>query len=306
MFLGHLVRRGRVVILDADDPSGYGYQLWLNRFLAAHHDTNRSLIDLRNITGGLTPEDLQALSTELSSSPPSLVVVDTFASAFLGLDTIKGHLVQNALTHLTKLAKDLHCTVITLDHVGKLRPGETVASRGPYGSAKTFSPRAVFALSRVPPKEVEGRDVIRLDCTKMSYAIEPPPKGIEIILEQDDSIARVKRAELPHETQLDAAIAAMRETLKSTNGEPLPRQALLREAVMRADITERYAETALKKLLKLEAENIEIVELPGRGQPKGYIWVGEVLGKSEKDDGEGDAFTEHPNSASAEDDVVTI
>lgn len=273
VFLGNEVHGGRVVILDADDPTGYGYALWLNRFLAAHHDTRRELIDLRSIVGGLTPEDVEALKAELKDDPPRLIVVDTFASAFVGLDILRAHHVQLALTGLAGMAKELDCAVLILDHVGKLQPGQTVASKGPYGAAKTFSPRAVFALSRVPPKECEGRDLLKLECTKMSYAPEPPPKGVEITLEQNDAAAYMKLADLPGKTLLEDAVGALKQALTAAEGEPVPRKLLLKAAVEEANCTERYAEKALDKLAAELGDRLEVLVLPGRGTPKAYRYV---------------------------------
>lgn len=271
LFLGHEVHGGRVVILDADDPTGYGYAVWLNRFLAAHTDTRRELIDLRSITGGLTPEDVTKLQDELKEKPPRLIVIDTFASAFVGLDILRAHHVQLALVGLAQLAKDLSCAVLILDHVGKLQPGQTVASKGPYGAAKTFSPRAVFALSRVPPKEVEGRDVLKLECTKMSYAAEPYPKGVEITLEQNDTVARAVLADLPGKNMLEAAMAVIEEALKAAEG-LIPRKLLLAGTVEKANITERYAEKALDEVLKKLGDKVTVTNLKGRGSPKAYTY----------------------------------
>lgn len=269
LFLGHIVKHGKVLILDADDPTGFGYQTWLNRFLGWRYDAKRELIELRAITGGLTPNDVQALHDELLIEPRDVVIIDTFASAFIGLDVLKGHHVQQVLTELADLAKTLNCAVVMLDHVGKLQPGQTVVSKGPYGAAKTFSPRAIFALSRVPPKEMEGRDVLRLDCTKMSYAAEPAPIGLEIILEQNDTVARVKLADLPHAGLSEKAREAIIKALESAKGEAMPRQALLSAAVNAANITQRYAEKVLKELLESHPD-IEELTLPGRGNPKAY------------------------------------
>ena len=297
LFLGHWVKQSKVLILDADDPSGFGYQTWLNRFLGAHYDTDRERIELRAITGGFTPDDVASLKTELKDDPPRLIVVDTFMSAFVGLDTLKGHNVQVALTGLTLLAKELHACVVCLDHVGKLRPGETVASRGPYGAAKTFSPRAVFALSRVPPKEVEGRDVLRFDCTKMSYAAEPPPYGVEITLENDDTLARVRRVDLPQaDTLLEKAKGAIFDALKSAQGEPMPRQALLSAAVSSANVTKRYAEKALKDLTQELGSRLEVINLGGQGNPKGYLWKGEHSVNEESSVQDEELFAEQPSS----------
>jgi hypothetical protein len=331
LFLGHWVRQSRVLILDADDPGGFGYQLWLNRFLASHYDTDRTLIDLRNkhlhksfcevlsakshnlprargaaltisfawvlITGGLTPEDIETLKADLKDDPPRLIVLDTFASAFIGLDIIRAHHVQAALTGLTTLAKDLHCCVLCLDHVGKLRPGETVVSKGPYGAAKTFSPRAVYALSRVPPKEVEGRDVLRMDCTKLSYAPELPPIGFEITLEQNDDIARTRLVDLPHETLLDDAKAAILTALKTAQGEPMPRKALLSAAVSAVNVTERYAAKALKELERDLGKQLRDIDLGGRGNPKGYVLGDMSSSNSEIADEDSELFDEQPSSS---------
>jgi hypothetical protein len=302
LFLGHWVKQGRVLILDADDPSGFGYQLWLNRFLASHYDTDRSLIDLRSITAGLTPDDIETLKADIKDDPPRLIVIDTFASAFVGLDIIRAHHVQAALTGLAGLAKDLHTCVLVLDHVGKLKPGETVVSKGPYGAAKTFSPRAVYALSRVPPKEVDGRDVLRMDCTKLSYAAELPPVGFEITLEQNDAVARAKLVDLPHDTLLGDAKGAILTVLKTAQGEPMPRKALLSAAVSAVNVTERYAAKALKELERDLGSQLHSVDLGGRGNPRAYIWVGNRSSNNQKADTYGPAFDEQPSSSNQDED----
>lgn len=305
-FLGYQVRHGKVLILDADDPTTHGYQLWLNRFFATYADANRSLIDLRAVEGGLTPDDVQRLKSDLAKAPPSLIVIDTFASAFMGMDILKAHHVQVALVGLAELAKTLNCAVLVLDHVGKLQPGQTVASKGPYGAGKTFSPRAIFALSRVPPKEVEGRDVFRLDCTKMSYAAEPAPLGFEVELSPDEKQARVKIVDLPNQSSLkDKAKTVMLEELKAAKGESVARQILLNAVVQKTNVTERYAVDALKELLE-EKPNIVVTELPGKGKPKGYSIIdnssnGYVNSSSnaENADRASDLFDEQPSSLNA-------
>ncbi|MGL4609252.1 MAG: AAA family ATPase [Trueperaceae bacterium] len=269
-FLGYQVRHGKVLILDADDPTTHGYQLWLNRFFAAYPDADRSLIDLRAIEGGLTPRDVEAIKDELKRNPPTFIIIDTFASAFLGMDTLKGHLVQLALVGLADLAKALNACVVVLDHTGKLQKGQTVAEKGAYGSGKSFSPRAMFALSRVNPKDVEGRDVFRLDCTKMSYAKEPSPLGFEVLLEERDMRARVKVVSLPNQySQKDKAKTVILEQLEAAKGEPVARQVILNAVVQKVNVIERYAVDVLKELLEQRHE-IETHELGGKGKPKAY------------------------------------
>src|SRR5690625_1828258 len=144
-FLGEAVTPGRVVIIDADDQTGYGYQAWLNRFAAGVPDADLSRVDVKGLHKSLNPKTLDALETNLRADPPALMVVDTFASAFHDVDVLKGHRVQDQLLRLAAMANNLNCAVVTLDHVAKLQRGETVAGRGPYGAAKTFTPRAIFA-----------------------------------------------------------------------------------------------------------------------------------------------------------------
>jgi hypothetical protein len=306
-FLGYQVMRGRVLILDADDPTTHGYQLWLNRFFAAYPDADRSMIDLRAIEGGLTPKDVEELKNELKTQPPTYIIVDTFASAFLGMDTLKGHMVQLALVGLAELAKALNCAVIVLDHVGKLQKGQTVAEKGAYGAGKSFSPRAMFALSRVNPKDVEGRDVFRLDCTKMSYAAEPAPIGFEVELSSDERQAKVKVVDLPSQYSLkDKARGVMLEELKAAKGEAVARQLLLNAVVQKVDVTERYAADALKDLLE-QRQDIQTHELGGKGKPKAYSLpfddspcrLPSSSSNSENADRERVLFDEQPSSSNA-------
>lgn len=271
-FLGHAVVAGNTLILDADDPQSYGYQVWLNRFFAGYEDAHANRINIHAILGGLSPEDITSLRYELKNNPPKLIIIDTFASAFLGLDSIKGHYVQRALSELAQLASDLGSAIIVLDHVGKLKKGETVASRGPYGSAKTFAPRAIYALSRVDPRDVDGRDVLRMDCTKASYAPMLAPQGIEIVLSDDSKVARVQAIPLPEGSALDRAQQVMLETLMQNNNEAyITRKDLLAVAVQEVNITTRYAETALKLLV--EKHDLPAVNLEGRGSPIAYLYL---------------------------------
>jgi hypothetical protein len=107
----------------------------------------------------------------------------------------------------------------------------------------------VFALSRVPPKEVEGRDVLKLECTKMSYAPELPPKGVEITLEENDTVARARLTDPPGKTMLENAVSALKDELKRADGEPLTRKLLLQAAVEKVNITERWAAKAYRYVL---------------------------------------------------------
>ncbi|RTI00371.1 hypothetical protein CSW29_05995 [Thermus scotoductus] len=260
------VRRGRVLILDADDPGGLGYALWLHRFLRAYEDADTALLDLRAVEGGLTPDDVQALEAELHQDPPALIVLDAFSSAFLGVDVIKPQQVHAPIRALTSLAQATGAALLLVDHVGKLAPGQSVAEKGPLGStAKLFSPRAAFALDRLPPREVEGRDVVKLTCVKQSYAPLPPPIGLELVWLSDGEGAYFKPYPLPEAATLEErAEKVILELLAQAGEEGIPRKALLEEAVKRGNLSKRTAIRALSELRGL----VEEVELPGRGAPK--------------------------------------
>ncbi|RTH11680.1 hypothetical protein CSW46_03920 [Thermus scotoductus] len=262
------VKRGKVLILDADDPGGLGYALWLCRFLRAYEDADTALLDLRAVEGGLTPEDVRALEEELRQDPPALIVLDAFSSAFLGVDVIKPQQVHAPIRALTSLAQATGAALLLLDHVGKLAPGQTVAEKGPLGStAKLFSPRAAFALDRIPPKEVEGRDVVKLTCVKQSYAPLPPPIGLELVWLADGEGAYFRPYPLPEAVTLEErAEKAILELLAEAGEEGLSRKALLEEVVQRGNVSERTAKRALSGLR--ERGLVEEVALPGRGAPK--------------------------------------
>jgi hypothetical protein len=270
LFAKRRVAHGRVVILDADDPGGLGYSLWVNRFLRAYPDADRGLIDLRAVEGGLTPEDLAALEAELKEDSPAFVILDAFSSAFLGVDVIKPHQVHAPMRALTALAQALGTTLILLDHVGKLLPGQSVAQKGALGSVvKLASPRAAFALERVPPKEVEGRDVVKLTCVKQSYAPLPPPIGLELAWLEEEEGCYFKPFPLPEgETLEERAEAAILRLLGEAGEEGLPRKELLAGVVARANVSERTALAALGNLRR--RGTVEVVELGGRGSPKAY------------------------------------
>lgn len=261
-FLGRAVRRGRVVILDADDEGAFGYQMWLNRFLNGYPDADRNLIDLRAVTDGLTPEDVAGLALEFSSDPPACIILDSFLAAFVGLDNLQTHRVMEVYSALSGLAHQLGCAVIVVDHTGKLQKGQSVLEKGAFGSGKPFKPRAVLALSRVPPDEVDGRDVLKLECGKLSYGPEFEPIGFAIEVE-GDTRATVSLVDLPGKASLtDRAKGAIYRALAEAQGKPVPRKALIEAAVSAASVTERTAERALRALVLELGDGLSITRAP--------------------------------------------
>ncbi len=174
------VRHGRTLLLDAEDPKGLGYTLWINRFLDAHPDADRGLVDLRAVEGGLTPEDVAALEAELKGDSPAFLVLDGVSNALLGVDAGSPRRAAATLRALAALAQDLDLTLLLLEE--KDRPSSGAFSRGLLGAAlRAASPAALFSLERVPPREAEGREVMRLVALTQRYAPLPSPLGLELV-----------------------------------------------------------------------------------------------------------------------------
>lgn len=280
-FAGRMMRAGKVLILDGDDPKALGYGLWINRFLRGYPDANRNLIDLRGVEGGLTPDDLDRLRAELLlDEPPALIIVDAFASVFAGVDPMRPDAVMPPALALTELAATIQSAVVLIDHVGKVQPGQTVASKGALGSiGKQISPRAVLALERVPPKECGGEDVLKVTCTKESYAPEPPPFGLRLVWEGEDA-CKMEPYALPGSDSLeDRAKLALLAALKQAGEQGIKRADLLAHAVRQANVSTRTAERALADLIRQDPA-LEERTLPGRGAPRAFVYV-DLAGNSQ-------------------------
>lgn len=264
-FAGRPVTSGWVAILDADDPDSLGYKLWLARFLHAYPDACRDALFLYTVTGGLRREDLADLEKRWREDPPSLVILDAFSSAYMEVDILRSSEVHAQIRMLADFAKATGAAVLVIDHVGKLAPGQTVAEKGPLGtSAKMFAPRAVFALDRLPPGDCEGKTVHRLTCVKQSYALPPPPIGLELVFPTPDS-ADLRPFQLPNVVTLEAkAELAILDVLRNAPAGVM-RQDLLKRAAVLANVSTATARRALDGLLK--RQTVRATPTDGRGSP---------------------------------------
>lgn len=264
-FAGRPVVSGWVAILDADDPDSLGYKLWLNRFLNTYTDGCRDALQLYTVSGGLTAKDIEDLAKRWSEDPPTLVILDAFSSAFLNVDVLRSHEVHAQIRLLGELAKETRAAILINDHVGKLLPGQTVADKGPLGSsAKMFAPRAVFALDRLPPKDCDGKTVHRLTCVKQSYALPPPPVGLELVFPAPDA-ADLRLYELPDVVTLEGkAELAILDLLRGTPS-GLLRKELLERAAVTANVSTATARRALEGLLR--RNTVRATPTDGRGSP---------------------------------------
>ncbi|WP_093008422.1 AAA family ATPase [Thermus arciformis] len=265
------VRHGRTLLLDAEDPKGWGYILWVNRFLNAHPDADRGLVDLRAVERGLTPEDVAALEAELKGNPPAFLVLDGVSNALLGVDAGSPRRAAATLRAPAALAQDLDLTLLLLEE--KDRPSSGAFSRGLLGEAlRAASPAALFSLERVPPREAEGREVVRLVALTQRYAPLPSPLGLELVEGHGgEGWSLEPYPLLEGKTLVARAEAAILRALREAGEEGLPRKVLLEDVMAQASVSERTAKTALAHLRT--RGKVKEVALGGRGNPKAYRLV---------------------------------
>jgi hypothetical protein len=270
--LGREVAHGPVIYLDYDSPTGDGRatRRWLEAHAQAFPDGDMDMITLLEPDtesyglGEKEYEELTALTQELK---PVLIVVDSFMAAW-PVDPVKLHLVQGPMWYLRRLAQGSGAAVVVIDHLPKPAAQERAGARGLLGSiAKTAQARAVHILTRVPPKEVEGRHVLRWESIKNSFERLPEPFGVELIFKDG---VRVEETPLPEGSgnpKRDKARHAMLEMLNSRAGEVVPRAELLQAAIEAANV---HKKTAERYLAELAGElGLQVVTLPGQGKPVG-------------------------------------
>ncbi len=275
-FLNRHVAHGTTLYVDFDAPGdGRTVRYWLDKHKRAFDDGDLSKIvvlepDLN--TYGLAEGELQELAEVAKETEAKLILIDSFSSAFPSVDPIKLVQVQSPLWYLRRLATETGAAVVVIDHLPKPISGEKAGARGIIGSvAKSAQARAVHILSRVPPKEVQGRNVLRWDTTKMSYSARPEPIGVE--LKFDDGAVSIDVVDLPEgqrETRTERAIRAMQDYLETNRGTVVPHQALMDIAVDESNLRRRASLDAIGLLKERYGDELVTTFLPGRGRPQGY------------------------------------
>ena len=275
-FLGEPVSPGATIYVDFDAPGdGRSVRFWLDKHRAAYPDGDMSRIHVLEPdpdTYGMDEPEFTHLANLARETSASLIIVDSFMAAFPNTDPIKLTAVQGPLWFMRRLAVETGAAVILIDHLPKPMSGEAAGKRGIMGSvAKPAQARAVHILTRVPPSEVQGRNVLRWDCQKMSFAALPEPFGVELVF--DGEGMRAEPTELPEsfgETKTERAVRAMQSFLETQRGQQVGRKELLDVAIKVANVRERAAKDALKMLLERLGEAVAIIKLPGQGQPLAY------------------------------------
>ncbi len=145
-------------------------------------------------------------------------------------------------------------------------------------TGKTAQARAVHLLTRVPPKEVDGRDVLRWEVRKASFAKSGHAFGVEVERDLNDEGrplgVTLTPYDLPDEELGDTrgarAVAAVVAHLEGSGGATVAHAALLALAVERGNLRERAAHEAVGRALGQMWDRLEMVKQPGQGAPKAY------------------------------------
>lgn len=270
--LGREVAPTGAVYVDFDAATGDGraVRAWLERHKAAFPDGEKghlAVLEPDLETYGLGEEELKELETEVKAFGAGLVVIDSFMAAF-PLDVIKAHQVQAAFFHLRRLALNTGAAVVVIDHLPKPMNGERAGARGLLGSiAKAAQARSVHILTRVPPKDVEGRHILRWDVLKNSFAPVPEPFGLELLFERTE--VRVLEADLPEGSVNPRKAQAQALVLNMLRGgKVVPRKELVEAIVKGVNVHTKTAERYLAEIAEEAGLVVEV--LPGKGRPVGY------------------------------------
>ena len=276
VFLDRPVSFGTTLYVDFDAPGdGRTIRYWLDKHEKAFGDGDLNKIvvlepDLD--TYGLTETELEQLTRTAKETEAKLILIDSFSSAFPSIDPIKLIQVQRPLWYLRRLAQETGAAVVILDHLPKPVSGERAGARGIIGSvAKSAQARAVHILSRVPLKDVQGKNVLRWDATKMSYSARPKPFGVE--LRFDKGAVFIEAIDLPQghgETRTERAVRAIQDYLERHRGQVVTHQALVDVALQEADLRKRATADAIRIVKDRYGKELITSVLPGRGKPQGY------------------------------------
>ena len=280
-WLGMRVKTGSSIYVNTDAPDGESRSVrhWLEKHRAAYPDGNLERIQVKEPeNNGLKPEDLLDLEQLARDTDAQVIVIDSYMGAFPASDSNKLEQTMMPMQALVKLAARTGAAVIVTDHLPKRAAGEKDGDRGIMGSvAKTAQARAVILLTRIPPKDCEGKTAIRLEVTKQSYSQRLEPFGVVLRVTPDEETALgavyLESFELPDEATNTGKYRAQQgviQAMRGKVGEWFSRSALLQIAVRSGNIGERQAAPALHAALGELGDALEERKLKERGSPKEY------------------------------------
>lgn len=284
-FLGQPVPAGPVIYLNTDAADGESrpVRYWAEQHRGTYPDGDMSGLTVLEGTGiGLDSEEFGDLLDMAREKQARLVIIDSFMGTFVGGDQNRLENVMVPMLALRDFAAQTGAAVIVTDHLPKKAPNEKEGDRGIMGSTgKSAQARAVHLLTRVPPKEVEGREVLRWEVRKNSFALSGHALGIEVERVEDEeghaSGIHLTLCELPAEedgrdTRSDRAKAAVIALLTSRPGQTVPYAELLAAAITGGNVRDSSARRAIREALGALGEQVEEERLGGRGAPRAYCY----------------------------------
>lgn len=284
-YLGHPIPAGPVIYLntDAADGEGRSVRFSLEQHRGAFPDGDMSGITVLESTGaGLSLDEFGELLSVARDLGARCVIIDSFMGTFPGIDGNKLQDTMRPMIALRDFAAQTGAAVIVLDHLPKKAANEKEGERGIMGSTgKSAQARAVHLLTRVPPREVEGRDVLRWEVRKNSFARSGHALGLEVERWEDEhghpAGLRLLPCDLPAEeersdTRSDRAKAAAVALLTEKAGLTVPHAELIAAAIKGGNVRERAAQQAVREALGALGAQVREVRLGGRGAPRAYVY----------------------------------
>lgn len=276
MFLNRQVQHGTSIYVDYDAPGeGRTVRFWLDKHRKAVPDgdiNNIIVLEPDMDTYGLAEVELNQLTEVAQEVNAKLILIDSFSTAFPSIDPIKLNQVQGPLWFLRRLAMETGAAVVIVDHLPKPISGEKAGMRGIIGSvAKSAQARGVHILSRIPRKDIQGRNVLRWDSTKMSYSVRPEPFGVE--LRFNDDAVFIELTDLPQghtETRTEKAVRILQDYLEAHRGVVVTHQDLLELAMRDGDLRKRASADVIRIVKERFGSELASVTLSGVGNPQGY------------------------------------
>lgn len=286
-FMGRHTAQGPVLIINLDDPSeslprkfaeysanGKGYTFeelpifyWQPEERMAYP-----------AEGIITADIFEYLIDQCGLIKPRLIIVDAFSSAFPGLDGNKGQDAIRAFEALRQLrmsAGKPSCMVL-LDHTPKATMQDS-KRRGVSGSQqKHAKTRTVHIVRKVEPSEVNGDDVLEWEVFKANAAPYQDNFGVDREVNELWNKASLTPRDLPPSGKNAAANRAAKAAvtyLRGRPGESVHRTDLIKEITTLTNSSKRSVERALNSGDFIDHPGVQKVDLGGRGNPTGFMWV---------------------------------
>jgi hypothetical protein len=284
-WLGMRVKHGRSIFVNTDAPDGQSrpVRFWLEKHQAAFPDGELSDITvLEPTSAGLSLEDLKEIERMAIDLEVQVIVIDSYMGAFPGFDGNKLEQALIPVQAVRDMAARTGAAVIVTDHLPKRAAGEKDGDRGIMGSVgKQAQARAVILMTRIAPAECEGKNAVKIEVTKQSFAQRMIPFGVEIRVDTGDGSSletvHLETFDLPEEqtnTGKYKAKDAVLNTLKLKSGTWVTLTDLIQTAITRGNLRDRQARAAVRdaldELRSILKDDFEEGHGAGRGGPKQY------------------------------------